>query len=176
MAWVLSLTMLELIPMLSARRPTCSVGALSAARWLETPSVPMQDFFPGRRLKKRGHRGDFATPMDHSPKGSSYSRGPCLRPCGLSRGAHSRRSREVGQAGRAGIRGIIWRVLSAYLYLERRREPSRQLARPMEFSRTRITSRPTRALETSEKCARFNENERRAIEDPRQGKGVKGRL
>ena len=108
--------------------------------------------------------------MDHPGRLALLAR--ALPAIGLSRSAHSRWSREVGQASRQGIVGIIWRLFSAYLYLERRREPSRQLARPMEFSRTRITSRPTRALETSEKCARFKENERRAIEDPRQGKGV----
>ena len=106
--------------------------------------------------------------MDHPGRLALLAR--ALPAIGLSRSADSRWPLEVGQAGRAGIFGIIWRVLSAYRYLERSREPGRQLARPMEFSRTRTTSRPTRALETSEKCARFKENERRAIEDPRGGK------
>ena len=120
---------------------------------------------------KRGHRGDFATPMDHPGRLALLAR--ALPAIGLSRSADSRWPLEVGQAGRAGIFGIIWRVLSAYRYLERSREPGRQLARPMEFSRTRTTSRPTRALQTSEKCARFKENEGHAIVDPRRGKGVK---
>ena len=120
---------------------------------------------------KRGHRGDFATPMDHPGRLALLAR--ALPAIGLSRSADSRWPLEVGQAGRAGIFGIIWRLLSAYRYLERSREPGRQLARPMEFSRTRTTSRPTRALQTSEKCARFKENEGHAIVDPRRGKGVK---
>ena len=107
--------------------------------------------------------------MDHPGRLALLAR--ALPAIGLSRSAHSRWPLEVGQAGRAGIFGIIWRVLSAYRYLERSREPGRQLARPMEFSRTRTTSRPTRALETSEKCARFKENEGHANVDPRQGKG-----
>ena len=115
---------------------------------------------------KRGHRGDFATPMDHPGRLALLLR--ALPANGLSRSADSRWPLEVGQAGRAGIFGIIWRVLSAYRYLERSREPGRQLARPMEFSRTRTTSRPTRALETSEKCARFKENEGHANVDPRR--------
>ena len=128
-------------------------------------------YYQGGRVMKRGHRGDFATPMDQPGRLALLAR--ALPAIALSRSAHSRWPLEVGQAGRAGIFGIIWRVLPAYRYLERSREPSRQLASPIEFSRTRITSRPTRALETSEKCARFKENERRAIEDPRGGKGGK---
>ena len=110
---------------------------MSAARCLEMPSASWKDFFPGRRVMKRGHRGDFATPMDQPGRLALLAR--ALPAISLSRSAHSRWSREVGQEGRAGIRGIIWRVLSAYQYLERRREPSRQLARPMEFSRTSRT-------------------------------------
>ena len=90
---------------------------------------------------KRGHRGDFATPMDHPGRLALLAR--ALPAIGFSRSAHSRWSREVGQASRQGLVGIVWRIFSAYLYLERRREPSRQLARPMEFSRTSI-SRPVR--------------------------------
>ena len=108
--------------------------------------------------------------MDHPGRLALLAR--ALPAIGLSRSADSRWPLEVGQAGRAGIFGIIWRVLSAYRYLERSREPGRQLARPMEFSRTRTTSRPTRALQTSEKCARFKENEGHANVDPRQGIGV----
>ena len=69
---------------------------------------------------------------------------PAIR---LSRSAHSRWSREVDQAGRAGIRGITWRLFSAYQYLERRREPSRQLVRPMPhgaWSSVELASRPVR--------------------------------
>ena len=111
------------------------------------------------------------SPMDHPGRLALLAR--ALPAIGLSRSAHSRWPLEVGQAGRAGIGGIVWRILSAYRYLERSREPGRQLARPMEFSRTRTTSRPTRALKTSEKCARFKENEGHAILDPRGGKGAK---
>ena len=105
------------------------------------------------------------------PEGSSYSRGPSLRLDSLAALILDGLERWVKQADKA--LSASYGDFSAYLYLERRREPSRQLARPMEFSRTRVTSRPTRALETSEKCARFKENERRAIEDPRVGKGAK---
>ena len=86
--------------------------------------------------------------MDHPGRLALLAR--ALPAIGPSRAAHSRWPLEVGQAGRAGIGGIVWRVLSAYQYLEWSREPGRQLARPMEFSRTLTTSRPTKALKTSE--------------------------
>ena len=74
--------------------------------------------------------------MDHPRRLALLAR--ALPVIGLSRSAHSRWPLEVGQAGRAGIGGIIWRVLLAYRYLERSREPGRQLARPiLEFSRNR---------------------------------------
>ena len=119
---------------------------------------------------KRGHRGDIATPMDHPGRLALLAR--ALPAIGLSRSADSRWPPEVGQAGRAGIFGIIWRVLSAYRYLERSREPGRRLARPMEFSRTRNPSRPKRASETQGKRARFKENADQQSSDPRDGKGV----
>ena len=79
----------------------------------------------------------------------------------------------MGQASRSGLGGIVWLFFPAYQYLERRREPARQLARPMDFSRTRITSRPSGALETQGKRARFKKSWRPCNQDPRRGKGVK---
>ena len=96
---------MELIPMPTARRPACSEGDMSAARCLEMPSASWKDFFPGRRVMKRGHRGDFATPMDHPGRLALLSR--ALPANVLSRSADSRRSREVSQASRKGLSGIF---------------------------------------------------------------------
>ena len=54
---------------------------------------------------KRGHRGDFATPMDHPGRLALLSR--ALPANVLSRSADSRRSREVSQASRKGLSGIF---------------------------------------------------------------------
>ena len=113
----------------------------------------------------------MATPKDRPGRLDIVARARSENAPWLS--ALSRCRREVGHAGRAGLAGIVWLFFEACQYLERSREPGRRLARPMEFSRTRTTSRPTRALETSEKRARFKENEGHANVDPRQGKGVK---
>ena len=50
--------------------------------------------------------------MDHPGRLALLAR--ALPAIGLSRSADSRWPLEVGQAGRAGIFGIIWRLLSAY--------------------------------------------------------------
>jgi len=60
--------------------------------------------------------------------------------------AYRRRSREVGQVGRAGLVGIVWRLLRPFRYLIGSREPARGRARPMASGRTCVTSRLTRAL------------------------------
>ena len=61
--------------------------------------------------------------------------------------------KKVNQAGRQGLVGIIWLFFSRYWHLERRREPSQRLVKPMDFSRTHLTSRPERARENQGKRA-----------------------
>ena len=113
----------------------------------------------------------MATPKDRPGRLDIVARARSENAPWLS--ALSRCRREVGHAGRAGLAGIVWLFFEAWQYLERSREPGRRLARPMEFSRTRNPSRPTRASETQGKRARFKENADQPSSDPRVGKGVK---
>ena len=115
--------------------------------------------------------------MDHPGRLALLAR--ALPAIGLSRSAHSRWSREVlvKQADKAlsASCGDSFRPICTS---NGGGEP-RAAARPAAareahgVQSTRVTSRPTTALETSEKCARFKENEGHAIEDPPGGKGVK---
>ena len=115
----------------------------------------------------------MATPKDRPGRLDIVARARSENAPWLS--ALSRCRREVGHAGRAGLAGIVSLFFEACQYLERSREPGRRLARPMEFSRTRNPSRPTRASETQGKRARFKENSDQPSSDPRGGKGVKNK-
>ena len=134
----------EMIAMIAELRMTCSSSDLSAAR-LPDASRAGREFFPQvDHTHNRGVRGSFTMlPRHYGPTGSppnSVSEIPSLHV------AHRRWSREVGQESRAGLVGIIWRLLRPFRYLIGTREPARGRARPMASGRTRVTSRPTRAL------------------------------
>ena len=109
-------------------------------------------FFPGRIVQKRGGRDSSAIPTKR-PGRLSYLARP-LRAHGPCHCALSRCPKKVDQAGRQGLVGIIWLFFSRYWHLERRREPSQRLVKPMDFSRTHVTSRPERARENQGKRAR----------------------
>ena len=125
---------------------------LSTACWRETTSARRKFFFPGRSVQKRGGRDSSAIPTKR-PGRLSYLARP-LRAHGPCHCALSRCPKKVDQAGRQGLVGIIWLFFSRYWHLERRREPSQRLVKPMDFSRTHVTSRPERARENQGKRAR----------------------
>ena len=103
-------------------------------------------------MQKRGGRDSSAIPTKR-PGRLSYLARP-LRAHGPCHCALSRCPKKVDQAGRQGLVGIIWLFFSRYWHLERRREPSQRLVKPMDFSRTHVTSRPERARENQGKRAR----------------------
>ena len=151
-ACVLSPTSLEMITMLAAQRTTCWSSDLSTACWRETTSARRKIFFPGRSVQKRGGRDSSAIPTKRPGRLSHLARplrahGPCH--CALSRCP-----KKVDQAGRQGLVAIIWLFFSRYWHLEGRREPSQRLVKPMDFSRTHVTSHPESAREQQGKRAR----------------------
>jgi hypothetical protein len=144
MVCVFTTSTVEMIAMIAELRMTCSSSDLSAAR-LPDASRAGREFFPQvDHTHNRGVRGRFTMlPRHYGPTGSppnSVSEIPSLHV------AHRRWSREVGQESCAGLVGIIWRLLRPFRYLIGTREPARGRARPMASGRTRVTSRPTRAL------------------------------
>ena len=63
-------------------------------------------------------------PRHYEPTGAPSH---ALMANGTLQPAYRRRSREVGQVGRAGLVGIVWRLLRPFRYLIGSREPARGL-------------------------------------------------
>ena len=134
----------EMIAMIVEVSTPCWLSDQAAARKLETPTSRHWHGHRSLRSSKRGGRGSFTMlPRHYEPTGAPSH---ALWSNGTLQPAYRRRSREVGQVGRAGLVGIVWRLLRPFRYLIGSREPARGRARPMASGRTCVTSRPTRAL------------------------------
>ena len=137
----------EMIAMIDEVRTACWLSDQAAARKLETPTARHWHGHRSLRSSKRGGRGSFTMlPRHYEPTGAPSH---ALWSNGTLQPAYCHRSREVGQAGRAGLVGIVWRLLRPFRCLigsRASREPAQGRARPMASGRTCVTSRPTRAL------------------------------
>ena len=144
MACAFTQDIFEMIAMIAEVRTPCWWSDQAAARKLETPTARHWHGHQSLRSSKRGGRGSFTMlPRHYEPTGAPSH---ALWANGTLQPAYRRRSREVGQVGRAGLVGIVWRLLRPFRYLIGSREPARGRARPMASGRTCVTSRPTRAL------------------------------
>jgi hypothetical protein len=105
----------EMIAMIAEVRTPCWWSDQDAARRLETPTARHWHVDRSLVSSKRGGRGSFTMlPRHNGPTGGPPS---ALWTNGAHQHAHCRRSREVGQVGRAGLVGIVWRLLRPFRYL-----------------------------------------------------------
>ena len=110
------------------------------------------------------------------PRHNGPTGGPPSALCanGAHQHAHRRRSREVGQVGRAGLVGIVWRLLRPFRYLIGSREPAQGRARPMRV-RSNLRHVPCDEGARDLGKTRFSETFRKASRSriPGLGKGLR---
>ena len=140
MAGVSSTSIVELIPMPAAVRPTCFRYALSAGVLRRDGPGLTQGAGRGDPAGRRAARGSFAiVPRPPRASGKAPRARDAMR---TSLGVWRQTSRSRGQGGRIDLLGCGWRVRRAFRYGQGTREPGRELATPMACGRSRHTSRP----------------------------------